>query len=102
MQKNSIAIKIYNHGGEILLAACDEGLLGKTFEEGDLQLQVHTSFYDGNRVDEKGLLNQLGISTIANLVGDQVVKCALKAGLISKENIIRIQGIPHAQIYKFI
>jgi len=102
MQKNSIAIKIYNHSGEILLAACDEGLLGKTFEEGDLQLQVHTSFYDGNRVDENGLLNQLGISTIANLVGDQVIKCALKAGLISKENIIRIQGIPHAQIYKMI
>ena len=100
MVNHPIAIKIYNQSGEVLLAACDEGLLGKEFEEGDLQLQVHTSFYDGHRVDEKGFINQLGNSTIANLVGEQVVTCALKAGLVNEDCIIRIQGVPHVQIFR--
>ena len=83
-----------------MVAACDEGLLGKSFEEDDLQLQVHIQFYDGFRVDEKGLIKQLVNSTIANLVGEKVIKCVLEAGLISNDNVIRVQGIPHAQIYK--
>lgn len=102
MTENSIAIKTYNQNGEIVVAACDECLLGKTFEEGELQLQVHTSFYDGFRVDEKDLVQHLGNSTIANLVGETVVTCALKAGLIAADSIIHIQGVPHAQIYRII
>ena len=102
MDKNSFAIKIYNQQGEILVAACDEGILGKKFEEGELQIEVHTQFYDGFRVDKEGLLNQLGRSTIANLVGKKVVKCALEAGLVSKDCIIRIKGIPHVQIFKMM
>ncbi len=102
MDNNSIAIKVYNHNGEILLAACDEELLGKTFEEGELQLQVHVEFYDGFRIDDKDLIRQLGNSTIANLVGEHVIKCALDAGLISDDSIIRIQGIPHVQIFRMV
>jgi len=97
-----IAVKIYHQNGEIMVAACDEDLLGQTFEDGELQLQVHNAFYDGFRVDEKGLIQQLGNSTIANLVGEIVVKCALDAGLINDGSIIRIQGIPHAQLYRII
>jgi hypothetical protein len=98
--ENSIAIKIHSHQGEILVAACDEQLLGKSFEEGELQLQVHETFYDGFRANDKDLINHLSNSTIANLVGEYVVKCVLEAGLISKDSIIHIQGIPHAQIFR--
>ena len=100
MDNGNIAIKIYNQQGEVMLAACDEGLLDKKFEEGELQLQVHSSFYDGHRVDEEGLIAQLGNSTIANLVGELVVKCAIEAGLVTEDCIIRIQGIPHVQIVR--
>jgi hypothetical protein len=100
MVKNCIAIKVYNQSGEIMVAACDEELLGKNFEEGELQLQVHTSFYDGHRVDEQGFVQHLGNSTIANLVGENVIKCAIAAGLTTKDCIIRIQGIPHVQIFR--
>ena len=100
MDNGNIAIKIYNQQGEVMLAACDEGLLDKKFEEGELQLQVHSSFYDGYRVDKEGLIAQLGNSTIANLVGELVVKCAIEAGLVTEECIIRIQGVPHVQIVR--
>ena len=97
---NNIAVKIYHQNNEVMLAACDESLLGKVFEEGDLQLEVHNTFYDGFRVDKKGLLSHLGLSTIANLVGEEVINCALEAGILSSDCIIYIQGIPHAQIYR--
>ena len=100
MKKNGIAIKIHNPSGEVLIAACDEKLLGKTFEDDELQLHVNTEFYDGFRTDEKELLVHLKNSTSANLVGEIVIKCVIKAGLISDDCIIRIQGIPHAQIYR--
>ena len=100
MVKNPIAIKIHNHANEVILAACDEALLGKTFEEGELQLEVHEAFYDDLRVDEEDLVSQLNNFTIANLVGENTIKCAIDAGLVNEDNIIRIQGIPHVQIYK--
>lgn len=100
LPKKGIVAKIYHQQGEVLLAACDEDILGESFEEGELQLQVHTSFYDGFKVDENGLIKYLESSTIANLVGEHVIQCALKAGLITNDCIIRIQGIPHAQILK--
>ena len=100
MTETKIAVKTYSQNGEVIVAACDEGLLDQTFEEGELHLQVHSSFYDGNRVDEEELLQHLNNSTSANLVGENVINSAIKAGLISDDCIIRIQGIPHAQIYK--
>lgn len=92
-----ISIKTYCHGKEFLVAACDTNLLGKTFSEGDLCLNVSPEFYDGFRGTEDLLKKYLSRATIANLVGEKVVKCTLKQGLITKDNILHIQGIPHAQ-----
>ena len=52
LTKKGIVAKIYHQQGEVLLAACDEDILGESFEEGDLQLKVHSSFYDGFKIDE--------------------------------------------------
>jgi hypothetical protein len=83
-----IWIKVYTTQGEILLAACDEKVLGKTFEEGELQIE-----------DFK---KHLKVATIANLVGMEVIKIALELGMVSEESVIEIQGVPHAQIARMI
>ena len=36
-------------------------------------------------------------ATIANLVGERCVRCGVKMGLIMEENILIIDGVPHAQ-----
>ena len=90
-QANDICIKVYRTGGEILVAACDAELLGKTLVEGEIE------FYDGVRGDEEMLRKHLSIATIANLVGKRSVRCGIKMGLIDKENVLNIDGIPHAQ-----
>lgn len=97
-----IWIKIYTTQGEIILAACDEDLLGKTFEEGELQLKVSESFYGGERVTQELFMSRLKTATIANLVGRKVVNIASELGMINEDCVLEIDGVPHAQIAKMI
>jgi len=95
-----ISIKLYRQGNDLLIGACDEHLIGKKFEDGKLQLDVSREFYDGERITEEILKKYLEDSTIANLVGEKTVNCAIKLGLIDPECIIRIKGVPHAQMVR--
>lgn len=97
-----ISIKIYRRANDVLIAACDEKLIGKTFEEGKYQIKVRKDFYDGQRVTPKILKEFLKNVTIANLVGDETIKCAIEMGLINPECVIKIKGIPHAQMVKML
>jgi hypothetical protein len=97
-----ISIKIYRRANDVLIAACDEKLIGKTFEEGKYQIKVRKDFYDGNRVTPKILKEFLKNVTIANLVGDETIKCAIEMGLINPGNVIKIKGVPHAQMVKML
>jgi len=40
-------------------------------------------------------------ATNVNMVGQQAIKAGLKAGIITQESIIMIQGVPHAQAFIF-
>ena len=95
-------MKLYRQGNDLLIGACDEDLIGKKFEDGKLQLNVTREFYDGERITEEILKKYLEESTIANLVGEKTVNCAIKIGLIDPECIIRIKGVPHAQMVKML
>ena len=97
-----ISIKIYKQGNDLLIAACDEKLIGKKFEEGKFQIDVNKNFYDGERVTAKILKKLLGDATIANLVGKETIKCAIEMGLIDPGCVIKIKGIPHAQMVRMI
>ena len=95
-----ISIKIYKQGDELLIGACDEKLIGKKFTDGKFQINVTKEFYDGKRVDLKTLKKFLRDATIANLVGKETVKCAIEMGLVDPDCIIKIKGVPHAQMVK--
>jgi len=95
-----IYIKVYRVQGEVLLAACDEELIGKTFREGELKLEVKERFYKGELVEEEKLKELLEEATIANLTGERCVTKAIELGYVNPERVLRIQGIPHAQMAK--
>jgi uncharacterized protein len=97
-----ISIKIYQQGEDLVIGACDEQLLGKKFRDGKLQIDVAKHFYDGERIDKKALEKFLLDATIANLVGKETVKCAVDIGLVDPDRIIKIKGVPHAQIVQMI
>lgn len=91
-------MRIHVRGIEVLVAACDADLLGKTLREGELRLHV-SSFYDGEEVEEEEFIEQLRRATIGNLVGNETVAAASRAGLVSEDGVLWIEGVPHAQLF---
>ena len=97
-----ISIKIYKTGEDILIGACDEKLLGKKFEDGKFQIAVKRDFYDGKLITSQSLKKYLEDATIANLVGDETVQSAIDIGLVDPDCVIKIKGIPHAQMVRML
>lgn len=97
-----ISIKIHKKGNDILIGACDENLLGKKFEEGKFQIDVSKDFYGGEKISSEGLKKYLQIATIANLVGKLTIKCAIDIGFIDPSCVIKIKGVPHAQMVRML
>ncbi len=86
-----------------IVAVCDSDLLGKKFEEGQFQLDVKESFYKGEEMDEKKaaevIIKMSGEDATFNIVGEKSVKVAIGTGIISKDGINKIQGIPFAMVF---
>ncbi|OGS47923.1 MAG: hypothetical protein A3K68_01055 [Euryarchaeota archaeon RBG_16_68_13] len=91
-----IRMKVYTQGRETLVAAADADLIGKTFREGGLKIEVG-AFYEGDIVGEDVLLQRLALATIGNFVGRETVDAAIRGGYVSKDAILWIDGVPHAQ-----
>ncbi|MCG7844696.1 MAG: DUF424 family protein [Methanomassiliicoccales archaeon] len=96
-----IRVKVHKRGGDILVAACDEGLLGQMLKDGDLRLDVSEEFYGGDSGGEEMLLNRLAVATLANLVGKDVCRIAAEHDYIDQECVITIEGVPHAQMVRY-
>jgi len=94
-------VKKHLNDGRLVLAVCDSGLLGKKFAEGNRQLDLTSSFYKGEEVDEKEIERLMKEAYMINLVGEKSVKLGIKSKLIDKDCVIVIAKIPHAQILMF-
>jgi len=91
-------VKIHKKDGRIIVAVCDDELLGQKFEEGDLQLDLSSDFYKGTSYSDKVLVRDIMRNAdILNVVGKVAVALAVEEGIINKSFIITIKGIPHAQ-----
>ncbi len=85
-----------------VVAICDKELLGKRFEEGKFQLNVKENFYKGEEIDKEAVLEIMKKMSeedaTFNIVGKKSVDAALKAGIISKEEIGKIKEVPFALV----
>jgi len=85
-----------------VVAICDSELLGKRFEQGKFQLDVKESFFGGNETEEEKAIeimkDMAKEDATFNIVGEQAVNAALKAGIIAEEGIGKISNIPFALV----
>lgn len=93
-------MKVYNTKGEVLVAACDQSLLGKTFKEGKLTLKVDENFYSDRVVEQEFLEQNLRLCTTANLVGEETTAIALESGFIAEDGILKVEGVPYALFFR--
>ncbi|NLN71867.1 MAG: DUF424 family protein [Thermoplasmatales archaeon] len=95
-----IAVRIHAGKEDMLLAACDEDLIGREFREGKMRLRVSGEFYMGELITEEMLAERMRSASIFNLVGERTVAVAVEQGLVDSDCIIVIDGIKHAQAVK--
>ncbi len=89
-------VKIHKAEKRKIVSICDENLIGKTFEEKDLQLKVSERFYKGEKLSENQILEQIKDADYINIVGEESINFMLKNKFIFKSGVIKIQNIPHA------
>jgi len=96
-----VYVNLKRVGRNVLLAICDCELLGRTLREGKIVFQVKAEFYNGRKASVEEAIGMIDNSTIVNLVGKCCVEKAIAEGYVHPEAVLKIEGIPHAQIVKF-
>ncbi len=96
-----VYFNLKKEGKNVLLAICDEELLGKTLREGKVVFKISEDFYKGKKISVDQAISMIENSTIINLIGNECVKKAIENGYVHPEAVIKIEGISHAQIIKF-
>lgn len=84
----------------LLIAVCDEDVLGETFEEGELSLTVTEEFYGGDEVDENAVVDSLARAAVANIVGTRAVELAVEEGFVDEANVLEVGTTLHAQLLR--
>ncbi len=82
----------------ILVIVCDDEILGKKFEEGEKQLDLTSDFYKGKVYTPAETADIMRNAEYLHLVGEKSVQLGIDEKLVGEENIIRIAGVPHAEV----
>lgn len=90
-------VKVHSTPNGKMIAICDSDLLGKTFEEGEQQLDLSASFYHGEEMSEEKIQDILKDAYIINAVGESSVSLLMEKKLVEKEKVMVVSGVPYAQ-----
>ncbi len=90
-----VYIKVHRFEGEILVAACDEDVLGALISNSMTKTRIYIDpvFYKGELVSIDKALEVIKTSTQANLVGNNIVNAAIRAGLIDPNAVLSVDNV---------
>ena len=91
-------VKLKDSKEGFILAVCDSELLGKTFSEGEMQLDLTNDFYKGEEKSDDEIADLMRNAYIINLVGEKSCALAIKEGIINEKDIKKVKNIPHIQV----
>jgi hypothetical protein len=99
MSEKKVLVKIHESYREIV-AVCDLDLLGKKFEQGNMEIDINEKFFGGDEFDEAKaielLKDKVKDDACFNFVGKKAVELGAKAGIIDKDRVLRIDKVPIA------
>ena len=84
----------------LLVTVCDDGLLGESFADGEVSIEVTEEFYGGETVGPDAAVDAMERASVANLVGEESVALAVEHGFVDPANVLVIEGTPHAQFLR--
>jgi hypothetical protein len=88
----------------VILAMCDEELIGKVLKEGKLFLDLdkYADFYRGELTSEQKAQGMVDGEEIysANVVGERSVAIMISKGIVGNGEVKRIGKVPFVQVFK--
>lgn len=97
---SKVYVKTVIHGKDMLVAVCDEEILGQTLEGGRVPFRVSEAFYKGTLGEVDEAIAAMKQATICNLVGRTIVEAAIECKMVHERAVIYFGDVPHAQIVK--
>jgi hypothetical protein len=96
-----IVMKVHHVRTEVVVAACDEELVGRDLPIGNAgrTVKVSSHFYGERSVSSEELLWAFQRATVVNLLGERVLRLAQEHGLVAQDGTGSLGGVPHAEIF---
>ncbi len=95
-----IYVRLHRGRDDIILAACDEEVIGRTFRGDGMKITVSEDFYNGELIPEEAFVERMRSVTIMNLVGERTIALAIENGHVNESNVLQIGETKHAQVVK--
>jgi hypothetical protein len=101
-----IYLNVHRIDEGVIIAMCDEGLVGQVLEEGNvfIDLKLYSGFYKGELVQKdraKKVVAELKADmNSANIVGKEAISVGLETGIIEDGNVGSVSKVPYAHAYK--
>ena len=104
MGENGFVMRVHRVRSEFVVAACDAELLGRDLPVGEAgrTVRVSSQFYGERRVSREELLWALERATIANLLGERVIRLAEEGGFVTPGSTGTLGGVPHVEIFAMV
>ena len=93
----TVAVKSSPHGTVLIIT--DTDLIGKTFEDEKLQLDLRKAFYVGEVMSTEEITPKIEGSYVLHVTGEKAVAYVASLGYINSEKVLTIDGVPHAEVY---
>ena len=91
-----VYLKIHTNPRFETVACCDERLLNKIVKEGNLRIEINERFYGGTLMEIEQAIEILIRASYFNIVGANIIEKAIANGILPKEGVRTINGIPMA------
>jgi len=95
------ALSIMKYQDSTMINMCDVELIGMKLEQGDLVIDISKEYFQQEIIEEFQAERLLRLCSIANLVGERIVKLAIDLRFAKEMSIKRISGVPFLMIFKF-
>ncbi|MFQ5759193.1 MAG: DUF424 domain-containing protein [Candidatus Bathyarchaeia archaeon] len=95
-----VYVNLRRWGRFTVLATCDAELLGRILRDGKIVFEVKEGFYKGSKVSVEEAIELVRRCAVVNMVGKNIVRRAVQEGLVHPEAVLKISGVPHAQIVR--
>jgi uncharacterized protein len=101
MPDEGFVMRVHRVRAEFVVAACDAELIGRDLPVGTAgrTVRISSQFYGERRVSPEELLWALERATIANLLGERVLRLAEEKGYVAPGGAGTLGGVPHAEIF---